>query len=83
MKILVCVLRPLLYEGLSYPAGATIKAEPLAAHEIISSGRAALADSADARRMYAAVAEHRDRLLGTLNAAERQRAAAGWVRRVA
>lgn len=81
--ILVRVVRPLFFKGKSYAAAETIEADPLGAHELTGSGRAVLADPADAPRVQAAVAESCDRLMRKLDQVERQRAAANWVRRAA
>jgi 2,4-dienoyl-CoA reductase-like NADH-dependent reductase (Old Yellow Enzyme family) len=76
MKILVT--RALYFNGMAYAADATIDVTALAAADAIASGRAVLADPADAERMRAAVTEQNERQMHSLNAAERQ-AAASWV----
>ena len=81
--IKVTVLRPLLMHGQAIAAGTELALDPLAAADAVASGRAAFVDLADAPRVQAAVGEDSARLLGKLDAGERQRAAAGWVRRVA
>jgi hypothetical protein len=78
MKILV--IHGLCFNGAAYAAGATIDAAALAASELVASGRAVLADPADAKALQAAVTEQGERLIHTLNVAEQQ-AAASWVLR--
>lgn len=71
MQIRVRVIRPLLFKGTSYAVGETIRADALGAGELIASGRAVLADGADAPRVRAAVVEQRDRMMRQLDAAAR------------
>ena len=54
-------------------------AGPLRAHECVASGRCEFVNPADSERVRAAVAADRDRLIGTLEGAQRQRNAVGWL----
>ena len=77
--IRIKVTHGLLMHGQAIAAGTVLALDVLAAADAVGSGRAVLADPADAPRVQAAVGEDSNRLLGKLGAAERQRQAAGWV----
>jgi hypothetical protein len=79
--IKVKCLRPMFFHGERVEAGAVLALDPIAAGAAIASGRAVLADSADAGHVQEAVTEQSERLLGSLNVIERQSAAVWALRR--
>ena len=67
-RIKVCCTRPMMLDGKRVEPGAELALSPLAAADTVASGRAVLADPADAARVNVAVVEQRDRMIRTLDA---------------
>ena len=71
-----CV-RGMMYAGRALEVGEVVGVAPLAAADLLTSGRCVLVDPAEAEHVNSAAKAESDRMLKKLDQAERQRAVAG------